>query len=111
MYGIDINHVTKVAQQVIKQYAPSCKKNDLYGFCGVLTFHFWNTLGKPKEYWPYSVMVGGEEHVILYNKKEDTALDISGNQFDLPLLVINPKFEYDEFYRLRISEIKNLIRA
>jgi hypothetical protein len=106
-----VKRITDIANDVIANHPQACKKKDyLYGFCAPLTSLFWEKLGKPIDFKPYSVMVGGgEEHVILYSTKLNVALDIAGNQFDMPLINRNPKSDYDEFYRLPADAIKMLI--
>jgi len=105
-----VKRITDIANDIIANHPQACKKkDDLYGLCAPLTFLFWEALGKPIDFKPYSVMAGdGEEHVLLYSTKLNLALDIAGNQFDLPFINRNPKSDYDEFYRLPADEIKFL---
>ena len=105
-----VRDITNIANQLISGHPEACKiKDNLYGLCAPLTYLFWVELGKPVDFKPYSVMAGEEEHVLLYSTKLDVALDIAGNQFDMPFINKNPKSSYKNFYKLPASEIKHLI--
>jgi len=99
------NQLLSLRQEVINEIKPT--KIDLYGYCAVISILIWIKLGKPRNLWPYSVMVGGEEHVILYNKTHDFAFDATCDQFGHNRYFPEyPKDEYDTFLRFSDQDIK-----
>jgi len=107
-FVLDRRHIERVAKKVVRDHPLACKRKDfLFGLCAPLTYHFWNALGRPKDFLPYSVMIGEDEHVVLYNKKLGIVLDIAGNQFNQPLINLNPGV-YGNFYRLSKQEVEEL---
>ena len=85
------------------------KKSWLGGRCVELSIALWHKLGKPKDYIPYSVMFGEEEHVFLFNKAKNAVLDPSGSQFDLPFKYSDPRtLGFKSFVRLTDSYLNSL---
>lgn len=59
------------------------------GLCAIATYQLWVDVGSPTSFVPVSVMVGDEEHVILYNSATKLYYDITADQFDYPNGVSN----------------------
>jgi hypothetical protein len=104
---IDDETVLTLAKKIMNAI-PSAKKIDGLGFCAIMTYELWEQLKKPKDYGPYSVFYGENEHVILYNVKLNKALDVTGKQFNLPIINNDPKKYFNDFYRLSVNEIKDM---
>lgn len=80
-----------------------------FGQCAVTCTTMWDRLGQPKSVVPTSVMVGEDEPVILFNRKEGWALDPTGRQYDYPFFTrwANDSSQglYKSFHRLTKVEL------
>ncbi len=98
-----------LAKEVMTEFDIKGDKDVPFGLCAVTTVTMWDRLGMPKGTVPTSVMVGEDEHVILFNRKEGWAIDPTGRQYDLAFFkrwaTDKTNTPYSQFHKLTIAEL------
>ena len=99
----------KPSEEDVKQVLQSIKvpEGREWGYCAEASVTLWDRMGQPKDFRPYSVMLGGdEEHVLLYNKRTRELIDPTGMQFDQPIFQDRDDSGYSSFVRMTDAEIQ-----
>ncbi len=104
----DLAGLEKEAKTVLQELG--LKSDSIpFGYCAAATVTMWDKLGQPKSVVPTSVMVGEDEHVILFNRKEGWALDPTGRQYDYPFFTRwandSTKGLYKSFHKLSKTDL------
>ena len=99
----DKTRLTRAVSDVRKKYKVTTNNSE--GFCAVVCCDLYMNKMAPG-YYPYSVMVGEDEHVILVNADKEI-IDPTGDQFRFPLFSWLPgmKQSYRRPIKLTQSEI------
>jgi len=97
-----------IIERAIKVIARRFKlKHDFYyGHCAVISCELFLKKLVPPGFHPYSVEVGEDEHVILYNTHSRQVIDPTGNQYSLPMFSWRDNVGvYKNFHKLTPQEI------